>query len=106
MRAFLLLLQLLEDEDRAVRIAAAKTAGQASIAFGSEDCSSAAVPYVQQKTFALMARHFGCRLEFVQQLLAWILRWANCLGRRLSTCFDTQTRMQVMRIDFKSGSIP
>ena len=74
MRAFLLLLQLLEDEDRAVRIAAAKLAGQASITFGSEDCSSAAVPYVQQKAFALMARHFGCRPEFVQHLLAWIFR--------------------------------
>lgn len=75
-QAFIILLQLLEDEDRTVRIAAACLAGHAAAAFGSEDCSKAAVPYVQERVFAIAAKSFGHRPDFMEQLLAWILRWA------------------------------
>ncbi len=72
MQAFFVLLQLLEDEDPTVRAATARSAGQAVAVYGGEDCSSAAVAYVQLKTFDVAAINFGTRKGFAQKLLAWI----------------------------------
>ena len=74
LQAFFILLYLLEDEDRTVRNAAAETAGRSSADLGYEDCLNAAVAYVQERTFALVARHFGHRKDLVEQLLACIFR--------------------------------
>ena len=74
LQAFFIILRLLEDEDRTVRNATARTAGHAAAGFGFEDCSWAAVPFVQGRTFALVARHYSHRKYFVEKLLACIFR--------------------------------
>lgn len=73
-QGFLLLLQLLEDEDHSVRRASAECAGLALAAHGQEDCSFAAVPLIQQRVFAFVAGAFGEERIVVEQMLAWICR--------------------------------
>lgn len=74
-QSLLVLLLLMEDEDPTVRLASAQSAGRALALNGQQDCLSAAVPYVQQQTFAFIGHHHGDERRVVEQMLAWIYRW-------------------------------
>lgn len=82
MQTWILLLQLMEDEDGGVRRAAARTAGAAMAVHGREDQSFAAVPKVQRSCFAFLAAIFGSSPSFITQLLLWICRWLTRFEER------------------------